>query len=40
MGRETRVEIASDAASAFAVAIKRPDEKDPNIHIEQLDAER
>ncbi len=35
--RETRVEIAPDAADAFAVAIQRPDEKDRNIHIEPVD---
>ena len=38
LARETRVEIAPDAAAAFAQAVKRPDEKDPNIHIEKLDA--
>jgi ATP-dependent RNA helicase DeaD len=36
LARETRVEIAPDAAQAFAQAVKRPDEKDPNIHIEKL----
>jgi hypothetical protein len=36
--RETRVEIAPDAADAFAVAIQRPDDKDRNIHIEPVDA--
>jgi ATP-dependent RNA helicase DeaD len=35
--RETRVEIAPDAADQFAEAIRRPDEKDRNIHIEPVD---
>ena len=35
--RETRVEIAPDAADAFGEAIRRPDEKDPKIHIERVD---
>jgi ATP-dependent RNA helicase DeaD len=35
--RETRVEIAADAADAFAQAIRRPDEKDRNIHIEPVE---
>ncbi len=37
--RETRVEIAPDAADAFAEAIRRPDPKDPKIHIERADAD-
>jgi ATP-dependent RNA helicase DeaD len=37
--RETRVEIASDAADRFAEAVRRPDPKDPRIHIEPLDRE-
>jgi ATP-dependent RNA helicase DeaD len=39
LARETRVEIAADAADAFAEAVRRPDPKDPRIHIEPLDAE-
>jgi ATP-dependent RNA helicase DeaD len=35
--RETRVEIAPDAADHFAQAVRRPDEKDKNIHIERLE---
>ncbi len=35
--RETRVEIAPDAAEKFAEAIRRPDDKDRNIHIEPVD---
>jgi ATP-dependent RNA helicase DeaD len=35
--RETRVEIAPNAADAFAVAIRRPDDKDRHIHIEPVD---
>jgi ATP-dependent RNA helicase DeaD len=38
LARETRVEIAPDAAPAFAEAVRRPDPKDRNIHIEPLDA--
>jgi ATP-dependent RNA helicase DeaD len=38
LARETRVEIAPDAATSFAEAIRRPDAKDKNIHIEPLDA--
>jgi ATP-dependent RNA helicase DeaD len=37
--RETRVEIAPEAAAGFAEAIRRPDPKDRNIHIEPLDPE-
>jgi ATP-dependent RNA helicase DeaD len=36
--RETRVEIASDAAPSFAEAVRRPDANDKHIHIEPLDA--
>jgi len=35
--RETRVEIAPDAADQFAVAVQRPDDKDRNIRIEPVD---
>ena len=35
--RETRVEIAPDAAAHFAEQIRKPDTKDKNIHIEPLD---
>jgi ATP-dependent RNA helicase DeaD len=35
--RETRVEIAPDAADHFAEAIRRPDDKDRNIHIEPVE---
>jgi ATP-dependent RNA helicase DeaD len=38
LARETRVEIAPDAAPSFAEAVRRPDPKDKNIHIEPLDA--
>jgi ATP-dependent RNA helicase DeaD len=37
LARETRVEIANDVAEAFANAIREPDDKDRNIHIEKLD---
>jgi ATP-dependent RNA helicase DeaD len=37
LARETRVEIAPDIATSFAEAIRRPDPKDKNIHIEPLD---
>jgi len=37
LARETRVEIAADAAEEFAEAVRRPDPKDPRIHIEPLD---
>ena len=37
LARETRVEIAPEAASRFAEAVRRPDDKDRNIHIEPLD---
>lgn len=36
--RDTRVEIANDAVEQFSAALRRPDEKDPNIHIEPSDA--
>ena len=39
LAKETRVEIASDAAPQFALAIQKPDPKDRQIHIEPLDAE-
>jgi ATP-dependent RNA helicase DeaD len=35
--RETRVEIAPDDAERFSEAIRRPDAKDPKIHIERAD---
>jgi ATP-dependent RNA helicase DeaD len=38
LARETRVEIAADAAEQFAEAVRRPDPKDPRIHIEPVDA--
>ncbi|MGE5186970.1 MAG: DbpA RNA binding domain-containing protein, partial [Acidobacteriota bacterium] len=36
--RETRVEIRGGASAGFAEAVRRPDTKDPHIHIEPLDA--
>ena len=39
MMRETRVEIAPDAAEHFAQAVRRPDDKDKHIHIERVDAD-
>ncbi|HEX5063325.1 MAG TPA: DEAD/DEAH box helicase [Kofleriaceae bacterium] len=39
LARETRVEIAADTAEQFAEAVRRPDPKDPRIHIERVDAE-
>ena len=39
LARETHVEIITDASERFAEAIRRPDDKDRNIHIERLDAE-
>jgi ATP-dependent RNA helicase DeaD len=39
LARETHVEIITDASDRFAEAIRRPDDKDRNIHIERLDAE-
>jgi ATP-dependent RNA helicase DeaD len=38
LARETRVEIATDVSERFAEAVRRPDPKDPSIHIEPLDA--
>jgi ATP-dependent RNA helicase DeaD len=35
--RETRVEIGNDFVDAFAIALRRPDDQDRNIHIERLD---
>ena len=35
--RETRVEIAPDAAAHFAANVRKPDDKDKNIHIEPMD---
>jgi len=37
--RETRVEISPHDADHFAEAIRRPDDKDRNIHIEPIDDE-
>jgi ATP-dependent RNA helicase DeaD len=37
--RETRVEIAPGTAAHFSDAVRRPDAKDPNIHIEPLDTD-
>jgi ATP-dependent RNA helicase DeaD len=37
LARETRVEIVADLAEQFAVAARRPDAKDKNIHIERAD---
>ncbi len=37
LARETRVEIAGHASDQFAVAVREPDAKDRNIHIERLD---
>ena len=36
--RETRVQIAADVADRFAEAVREPDAKDRNIHIEPVDA--
>jgi ATP-dependent RNA helicase DeaD len=36
--RETRVEIAAEASERFAEAVRQPDPKDRNIHIEPLEA--
>jgi ATP-dependent RNA helicase DeaD len=38
LARDTRVEIANDAVESFAAAIRRPDDKDRNVHIERSDA--
>jgi ATP-dependent RNA helicase DeaD len=37
MTKETRVEIAPDAAEHFATQVRKPDTKDKNIHIERVD---
>ncbi|HEU4732911.1 MAG TPA: DEAD/DEAH box helicase [Kofleriaceae bacterium] len=37
LARETRVEIARDVSERFAAAVREPDAKDRNIHIEPLD---
>jgi ATP-dependent RNA helicase DeaD len=36
--RETRVEIRGDAGPRFARSVRKPDDRDRNIHIEPLDA--
>jgi ATP-dependent RNA helicase DeaD len=36
--RETRVEISPEVSERFAVAVAKPDPKDPKIHIEPADA--
>jgi ATP-dependent RNA helicase DeaD len=38
LARDTRVEIANDAVEAFSAALRRPDDKDRNLHIERCDA--
>jgi ATP-dependent RNA helicase DeaD len=38
LARETRVEITGDASEKFAESVRKPDEKDRNIHIEPLDS--
>ena len=38
LAKETRVEIAAADADQFAEAVRRPDPKDPRIHIERVDA--
>jgi ATP-dependent RNA helicase DeaD len=38
LARETRVEISHDVSQRFAAAVREPDAKDRNIHIEPLDA--
>jgi ATP-dependent RNA helicase DeaD len=38
LARETRVEISLDVSERFAAAVRVPDAKDRNIHIEPLDA--
>jgi len=38
LARDTRVEIANDAAEGFAQALLRPDDKDRNVHIERCEA--
>jgi ATP-dependent RNA helicase DeaD len=37
LARETRVEIAHDVSERFAAAVREPDAKDRNIHIEPID---
>jgi len=37
LARETRVEISHDVSERFAAAVREPDTKDRNIHIEPLD---
>lgn len=37
LARETRVEIAADAAERFAAAVRVPDAKDKNVHIEPVE---
>ena len=37
LARDTRVEIANDAVESFAAALRRPDDKDRNLHIELYD---
>ncbi|HET9623676.1 MAG TPA: DEAD/DEAH box helicase [Kofleriaceae bacterium] len=37
LARETRVEIAPDVSERFAAAVREPDAKDRNIHIEPID---
>ena len=39
LARETRVEIAPNDAAHFAEAIRRPDTKDKNLHIEPVEPE-
>jgi len=39
LARETRVEISHDVSERFAAAVREPDAKDRNIHIEPLDAD-
>jgi ATP-dependent RNA helicase DeaD len=36
--RDTRVEIANDALDGFVAALRRPDDKDRDVHIERCDA--
>jgi len=38
LARETRVEISHDVSERFAAAVREPDTKDRNIHIEPLDS--
>jgi ATP-dependent RNA helicase DeaD len=37
LAKETRVQIAADVATQFAVAAREPDAKDRNIHIDPVD---